>query len=134
MKFSKIKNKEQYKDYCKKHLEFGQILGAGKGNEEMENEYYILDLIIEDYHEHKPSPFDGLTPVDLLKALMDENGYSRTKLSKELLISKSVISDIMNYKRDFSKDEIRKISKRFGIGEQSFFKEYELVGKEGNVA
>ena len=134
MNYSKIVNKGQYKDYCSKHLELGQILGAGKGNEVMDNEYYVLDLIIEDYHENKTSPFDGLTPVDLLKALMEENNYSKTKLSKELMISKSIISDIMNYKRDFSKDVIRKISKKFGIGEQSFFKEYELVGKEGNVA
>ena len=134
MNYSKIVNKNQYNDYCNRHLELGQILSAGKGDEAMDNEYYILDLIIEDYEEHKATPFDGLTPVDLLKALMDENGYSRTKLSKELMISKSIISDILNYKRNFSKDVIRKISKKFGIGEQSFFKEYELIGKKGNVA
>ena len=134
MNFSKIENKEQYKNYCNKHLEFGKILGSGKGNDTMENEYYILDLIIEDYHENKVSPFDGLTPVDLLKALMSENGYTGTGLSRELNISKSIISDIINYKRGFSKDVIRKISKKFGIGEQSFFKEYELIGIEGNVA
>ena len=134
MNFSKIENKEQYKKYCSKHLELGQILGSGKGNDVIENEYYILDLIIEDYHENKISPFDGLTPVDLLKALMSENGYTGVRLSKELNISRSIISDIINYKRGFSKDVIRKISKKFGIGEQSFFKEYELIGIEGNVA
>jgi HTH-type transcriptional regulator/antitoxin HigA len=134
MNFSKIENKDQYKNYCKKHLELGQLLGSGKGNDVMDNEYYILDLIIEDYHENKVSPFDGLTPVDLLKALMNENGYNGVKLSGELNVSKSIISDIINYKRGFSKDVIRKISKKFGIGEQSFFKEYELIGIEGNVA
>ena len=39
-------------------------------------EYYILDLIIEDYHDKQTNPFETLTPVDLLKALMDEKGYS----------------------------------------------------------
>ena len=134
MKYSKIESKEQYNDYCKQHLELGKTLGAGKGNAKMENEYYILDLIIEDYHENKENPFDKLTPVDLLKALMEENGFTGAALSRELNISKSVISDVINYKRSFSKDLIRNVSKKFGIGEQSFFKEYELIGADSNVA
>jgi len=134
MKYSKIENKKQYRKYYDRHLELGNILGSGKGNADMEGEYYILDLIIEDYHGKQTNPFDKLTPVDLLKALMDENGYSGYKLSKELSISQSVISDIVNYKRGFSKDVIRKLAKRFGVGQQSFLKEYELIGKEFHVA
>lgn len=134
MKYSKIENKKQYKEYCDRHLELGNILGAGKGNADMEDEYYILDLIIEDYHNNQTGPFEKLTPVDLLRALMAENNYSGYKLSRELGISQSVISDILNYKRGFSKEVIRKLAKKFGIGEQSFLKEYELIGKESNVA
>jgi len=134
MKYSEIVNKKQYREYCDRHLELGNILGAGKSNADMEDEYYILDLIIEDYHGKQTNPFDALTPVDLLKALMDENGYSGYKLSKELHISQSVISDIINYKRGFSKEVIRKLAKKFGVGQQSFFKEYELISKESNVA
>lgn len=134
MKYSKIENKKQYREYCDRHLELGNILGAGKGNADMENEYYVIDLIIEDYHNSQTNPFEKLTPVDLLKALMKENGYSGYKLSRELKISQSVISDIVNYKRGFSKDVIRKIADKFGIGQQSFLKEYELIGKESNVA
>ena len=134
MKYSEIVNKKQYSEYCDKHLELGNILGSGKGNAEMEGEHYILDLIIEDYHNKQTNPFDELTPVDLLKSLMSENGYSGYKLSRELHISESVISDIVNYKRGFSKDVIRKLAKKFGVGQQSFFKEYELIGKESNVA
>ena len=134
MKYSEIVNKKQYQEYCDRHLELGNILGSGKGNADMEGEYYILDLIIEDYHAKQTNPFDALTPVDLLKALMDEHGYSGYKLSKELHISQSVISDIINYKRGLSKDVIRKLAKKFGVDQQSFFKEYELIGKESNVA
>ena len=134
MKYSEIENKVQYKEYCNLHLELGNILSSGLGNEEMESEYYIIDLIIEDYHRKHKSPFDSLTPVDLLKALMIENGYTGYKLSKELHISQSVISDILHYKRGFSKDVIRKLAAKFGIGEQSFLKEYELIGRESNVA
>jgi HTH-type transcriptional regulator / antitoxin HigA len=134
MKYSEIENKEKYRAYCNQHMELGNLLGSGKGDEDMESEYYILDLIIEDYHRKQKNPFDNLTPVDLLKALMTENGYSGYKLSKELGISQSIISDILHYKRGFSKDMIRKLASKFGVGQQSFLKEYELIGKESNVA
>ena len=134
MKYSEIENKNQYQEYCKKHLELGKLLAGGKGNADMESEYYILDLIIQDYHNKQTNPFDTLTPVDLLKALMEEAGYSAYKLCKELEISQSVISDIFHYKRGFSKDVIRKLANKFNVGEASFLKEYELFGKESNVA
>jgi len=134
MIYSKIENKKRYKEYTAMHLELGNILGSGKGNKDMENEYYILDLIIEDYHSNQTNPFDKLTPVDLLVTLMKENNYTAYKLYKELGIPQSVISDIVNYKRGFSKDVMRKLAKKFGIGEQSFLKEYDLIGKEPRVA
>lgn len=132
--YTKILNSAQYQDYCKKHFELGNQLATGLSSLELENEYYILDLIIEDYHNKKENPFEKLTPVDLLKALMEENGYSGYRLSKEIGISQSVISDILHYKRGFSKELIRKLAAKFGIGQQSFLKEYELIGKESNVA
>lgn len=134
MKYSKIENRKQYNEYCKRHLELGKILGAEKGNNDLESEYYILDLIIEDYTRKQVNPFDKSTPVDLLRELMKEHGYSGYKLSKELKISQSVISDILNYKRGFSKDLIRKIADKFGMSPESFLKEYELINKESDVA
>ncbi|MDX1651455.1 MAG: helix-turn-helix domain-containing protein [Brumimicrobium sp.] len=134
MKYSKIKNKKQYNEYCKRHLELGKILGSGKGTADMKSEYYILDLIIEDYTSKQKNPFEKLEPVDLLKALMDEYGYSGYKLSKELKVPQSIISDILNYKRGFSKDLIRKFAEKFKLSPESFLKEYELINKESNVA
>jgi len=134
MKYSEIVDKKQYDEYCKQHLEFGKILGAGKGNNDLKSEYYVLDLIIEDYTSKQKNPFEKLTPVDLLKALMDEFEYTGYKLSKELKISQSVISDILNYKRGFSKALIRKIATKFGLPQESFLQEYELINKESNVA
>ena len=109
-------------------MALGKKLGSGKGSKELDREYYILDLVIEGYHGKQKNPFESLTPVDLLKALMEENGYSGYKLSKELGISQSVISEIFKYKRGFSKDLIRKFSDKFSIGQESFLKQYELTG------
>lgn len=134
MKYAEITDKKQYNEYVKRHLELGNLLAAGKGTEDTEREYYILDLIIEDYTQKQVNPFDELTPVYLLKALMSEYEYSGTKLSKELNISPSVISDILNYKRGFSKDLIRKLAEKFKVNPEAFLKDYELINKESNVA
>ncbi|HNS41153.1 MAG TPA: helix-turn-helix transcriptional regulator [Taishania sp.] len=127
MKYAEIINKKQYYEYSQRHLELGKILGAGKGNDDIESEYYILDLILEDYTRKVKSPFNDLTPVDLLKALMKEHGYTAYKLSKELEIPQSILSDILNYKRGFSKELIRKFATKFKMSPASFFKEYTLV-------
>ena len=50
MEYAKIINEQQYQKYCKKHLELGKRLAATDGDEHTENEYHVLDLIIEDYH------------------------------------------------------------------------------------
>ena len=134
MKYSEILNKKQYGEYCKEHLELGRILSSGHGDADMENDFYVLHLIIEDYTRKQQSPFDKLTPVDLLKALMAEYGYSGYKLSKELNIPQSTISDILNYRRGFSKDLIRKFAEKFKLSQDSFLKEYELINKESHVA
>ena len=129
MKYCEIVNKKQYQDYSKRHLELGNTLGSGKKNSELEREYYILDLVIEDYHSKQVNPFTNLTPVDLLKALLKEHKYTGYKLHKELGISQSVISEILKYKRGFSKDVIRKLAKKFDVREEAFLKEYVLKGK-----
>lgn len=134
MKYSEIENKKQYSEYCNRHLEVGRILATGKSNPDLKDEYYILDLIISDYTKKQTNPFEKLTPVDLLKALMLEHNYSGFKLSKELKISQSIISDILNYKRGFSKDVILKLANLFELSPVSFLKKYELIHRENNVA
>lgn len=134
MKYSEILNKKQYSEYCKRHLELGKTLAAGRGHDDLETEYYILELIIEDYNKKQDNPFDKLSPVDLLEALMEGYEYSGLRLSKELKISPSVLSDVLNYKRGFSKDLIRKLSEKFGLSSESFLKDYELKNKEFDVA
>ena len=134
MKYSEIVTRKQYDEYCKQHLELGKILSAGNGTADTESDYYVLQLIIEDYARKQKNPFDKLTPVDLLKALMEEYGYSGYKLSKELKIPQSTISDILNYRRGFSKDLIRKFATKFELSQEPFLKEYELINKESRVA
>ena len=35
MKYAEIENKKQYKEYCQRHLELGNVLSSGKGSADM---------------------------------------------------------------------------------------------------
>ncbi|MCB0479088.1 MAG: helix-turn-helix domain-containing protein [Crocinitomicaceae bacterium] len=129
-----ITTKKQYAEYCQKHLEIGKLLGKGSKNQDLKNEYYLLGLIIKDYTDKQENPFAKLTPVDLLKALLEENNLTARALSEEIGVPRSVISEILNYKRGFSKSVVKKLSQRFQIGEESFLREYLLIGRNSNVA
>lgn len=42
-------------------------------------------------------------------------------------------SEVLNYKRGFSRELIRKFTAKFGLSPESFFNEYDLA-KESNTA
>jgi HTH-type transcriptional regulator/antitoxin HigA len=47
-------------------------------------------------------------------------------LAKSLSVSKSLVSDILNYRRGFSKDIIRELATRFKVNQELFNRPYEL--------
>lgn len=130
---SKIKNKEQYHEYCERHKSLGILLAHGEEKQQLKDEYYLLDLVIQDYHRSLNSPLLRLEPVSLLKALLKEHSISGLALSKELKISPSVISEILNYKRGFSKSVISKLATKFDLSESVFMKEYPLKKSKGKI-
>jgi len=130
MKYYKIESDEDYYVCCNQLLEVTHALAKSDENSDLKAQHYVLSLIIKDYERNQKNPFSDLTPVDLLVALMQENELTAYKLSKELGIQQSILSEITKYKRGFSKALIRKLSQRFNIGQDSFMKEYELTGKK----
>ena len=58
---------------------------------------------------------------------MNENKLKAVDLVKTLEISKSFMSDILNYRRGLSKDIIRKISDHFKMSQEAFNKPYKLI-------
>lgn len=132
--FSKITTDEQYHQYCEQHKALGNQLADGIANEDKENQYYLLDLVIQDYHRSLRDPLLRLTPVELLKALLQEHSLSALAMSKELEIPPSVISEVLNYKRGFSKSLITRLAKRFDLPESVFLKSYPLKKRNDKLA
>lgn len=74
-----------------------------------------LSVFIEDFDRRK-NVFDtsGRTPLDMLRHLMEANGWDVTALGA-LLGSKGVASEVLRGKRSLSKSHIFKLAERFNV-------------------
>ena len=119
LKYSVIKNKEQYDAYCEV-LE--TLLENSTVNAE---EIELLTLLIEHYDAESNS-FKEINPIELLKSLMRDHGLRPSDLAKYLDISRGYVSDILNYKKGLSKNVIRKLASRFSLSQEAFNRAYKL--------
>ena len=118
-----IKTEAQYFKYCDK-LE--HLLDSGKKTKAFQDEIELLTLLIEKYDaEH--NTFDDADPVELLKSLLKDHKMKAVDLAKLLNVSEGLVSDILNYKKGFSKDSIRILSERFKLNQEAFNRPYTLV-------
>ena len=126
MKYKIIKNKTQYKKYCKalELLNFKSTHSKAI-REEME----LLTFLIEkwDTEHYNVSTRD---PIEIIQLLMVENNLISKDLTKILGVSKGLISDILHYKKGLSKDNIRILAAYFKISQEVLNREYILKGIE----
>lgn len=123
LKYVVIKTENQYNEYCNILEELLSVNDNSK-NDEIE----LLTLLIEKW-EDKHNSFDELTPIELLKALMEENNLKAVDMTDILDLSKGTISKILNYQKGLSKETIRKLSYYFKINQEAFNRPYKLVNK-----
>jgi HTH-type transcriptional regulator/antitoxin HigA len=119
-KYTVIKTKEQYFEYCNKLEELIQQ----KDNDEIE----LLELLIAKWDSDNNS-FAELSPVELIKTLMESNNLKSKDLVEILGLSKSTVSKILNYQKGLSKETIRKLSDYFKISQEAFNRPYKLVNE-----
>ena len=119
-----IKSREKYDEYCK-ILEDMLI----KDEEQYEEEIELLTLLIENWDGKNISHSEIEDPVEILKALMEENGLKAKDLTDILGLSKGTISKILNYHKGMSKETIRKLSQHFKLSQDIFNRPYTLVAE-----
>lgn len=117
-----IKNKTQYKAYCKV-LE--SLVISSPKTKPVKEEIELLTLLIEKWDEEHNS-FDELDPVELIRSLMEEHHLKAKDLSIISGLSKGLISDILNYKKGLSKEMIRILSAYFKVSQEAFNRPYAL--------
>jgi len=118
-----IKSLKQYKDYCN-ILE--TLVTSSKKTPAHQDTIDLLTLLIEKWDEQH-NTFSDANPVELLSYLMKENKLKATDLANELEVGKSLISDILHYRRGLSRDIIRKLASRFKVSQELFNKPYKLA-------
>jgi len=123
LKYSIIKTEKQYEAYCN-ILE--ELLVQDKNS--LSDEIELLTLLIEKWDKEYNS-FGELDPVELIKALMEENNLKPKNLIEILDLSKGTISKILSYHKGLSKDTIRKLSDYFKISQEAFNRSYKLVNE-----
>jgi len=120
--YTVIKTVTQYNRYCRK-LEV--LLDSNSKNKSIADEIDLLTLLIENWDDTHNS-LGEMDPVELLKSLMDDHKLKAKDLADFLQVSKGYISDILHYKKGFSKEIIRKLADRFKLRQEAFNRPYAL--------
>lgn len=123
LKYTIIKTEKQYYDYCNTLEEMVSLANAAN-----DDEIELLTLLIEKWDtEH--NIFNSLNPVELLKALMEENNLKAIGLAKLLGLTRGTVSKILNYQKGLSKDTIRKLAEHFKVSQEAFNRPYKIVNE-----
>lgn len=123
--YKKIKNDSQHREYCKIVYD---LMHIENHTEEQGDLMDLLCILLEAYdNEHREDYYnEPVDPVSSLKFVMEQNRMKAADLARELGVSKSLVSDILNYRRGFSKAFIRKLGKRFSFREELWNMPYKL--------
>lgn len=106
-----LQNEEEYETALKAVRPYFEAEPAA-GTEEAAH-FDALVLLIEEY-EARHFAIPRAAPVEVLKSVMIANNYSRADLIA-VIGSKSRVADLLNGKREINLEQIRKISKAWGI-------------------
>jgi len=116
---------EQYNAYCERHEEL-TFTNYNANKDELE----LIEILIDEYENRTKEYSEEMNPVEILAYLLDENSISKAELSRDLKVSRQLITDILNYRRNISKVMVTKLAKRFNMQTTAFSRAYTLKQKE----
>jgi len=123
MKITVIKSATQYNGYCEA-LE--KLLDKEDNSKGVQDEIELLTVLIEKWDaEH--TTLNEVDPIVLLHSLMHDRKMKAKDLVEVLGVSKSLVSEILNYKKGLSKEIIRSLSAYFKVSQEAFNRPYKIV-------
>jgi len=108
--------KKQYNQYCNR-LE--ELTSKKKPSRADQDEIDLLELLINKYDEEN-DPLADADPVTLLKSLMKEHQLKAVDLARLLNVSEGLVSDMLHYRKSFSKKTIQVLSAHFKLRQEAF--------------
>lgn len=114
---SPIRNEQQYVQSLEKLNELLDIVG----DNESHPLYDLLDTLSILVHNYEEAhyPISPVTGIDVLKFLMEENQLTPSNLPE--IGDENTVSELLTGKRELSVENIRALSKRFGLSPATFF-------------
>ncbi|NQT59186.1 MAG: transcriptional regulator [Bacteroidetes bacterium] len=88
------------------------------GNKDIEPLLDFLLFVIEKF-EDEHYPVEKVSPIDMVKFLMDQHGHKQKDLTD--IAPKSVISEILSGKRLLNKNHIEKLAEKYHVSPAVFF-------------
>jgi len=79
----------------------------------------LLTLLIEDFEE-KRYKLPRAKPVEAVKFLMAEHGLKQKDLV-DVFGTRSIVSEVLNGRRELNKAQIKRLSERFHVSPEIFF-------------
>ena len=122
-RYTIIRTVDQYDEYCNEleKLVFEQ-------GENSIDDVELLTLLIEKWDKENLPEIES-DPIQLIKALLQQNRLKSKDLSEILGVNKSTSSRILNYQKGLSKKSIRILAEHFSISQESLNKPYKLKHK-----
>lgn len=127
MKFKRIRSIDQYNNYCEIYEQY-----LMQDSSKFEDELDLLELLIDDFDNRTIESIginEDMNPVEILKYLMTENNLNNAELARQLKVSRQLITEILNFKRNISKKMVNKLCKKFRMNPIAFSREYDLILK-----
>ena len=110
-----IQNDEELEQYNRVLL---KLLEMNEPSEEEEAAIDLLTLLIEKYDaDHHAIP--AADPVEVVLFMMSQHGLQQKDLVPEFG-AKSIVSEVLNRKRNLTIDHIQRLGRRFGISPAVF--------------
>ncbi len=101
-------------------------------NSKNQEEIELIEILIDEFENRVIEAPKKMNPVELISYLIEENNLTKSKLAKELEVSRQLNTDILNYRRNISKEMIYKLSNRFKLYPSAFSKPYKLTNPKPN--
>lgn len=112
MKYTVIKSKEQYSDYC---LALEKLLITKSSEDEIE----LLTLVIESW-DREHNSMEGVDGVNVLRYLMREHGLRAVEVADIVGVGRTQITDILNNKRTIPNGMARRLAEHFKVFKNAF--------------
>jgi HTH-type transcriptional regulator/antitoxin HigA len=128
--YTVINSQNQYNAYCSRLSDLIRMKSKTRVELDAIN---LLGLLIKRWDEEQ-RPLSDDDPVEFLRSLMKQNNIKASDLAAGVGISKSLLSDILHYRRRLSREVIRKLASRFNVSQALLNKPFNLapVAKHAN--